>query len=129
TFDASVGISLIRDLLTVTVALVLSVMASDGRAQRSGEAPIVALVSFATSSDDPMYQAFRNALRDLGYEQGRSIDVQFRSAQGDSGRLPTTPADLVQLKADVTVVGNPPTAQAVRRATHHDIRSCSKRLG
>ncbi len=77
----------------------------------------VGLVSFAAPSDDPAYEAFRRRLRELGYVEGRTIKIEFRSAHGHVDLLPGIAEELVELKADVIVVGNPPAARAMKRAT------------
>ena len=74
-------------------------------------------MSFSAAPDDPIYEAFRGGLRELGYVEGRSIRIEFRTAQGRADRLPSLAEELVQLRADVIVVGNTASAQAVKRAT------------
>jgi putative ABC transport system substrate-binding protein len=77
----------------------------------------VGLMSVAAAPDDPIWEAFRGGLRELGYVEGRSIRIEFRTAQGRADRLPSLAEELVQLRADVIVVGNTASAQAVKRAT------------
>jgi putative ABC transport system substrate-binding protein len=74
-------------------------------------------VSFASREDDPSYEAFRGRLRELGHIEGRTTQVEFRSAQGDIDRLPRIAEELVRLQAAVIVVGNPAAARAMQRAT------------
>ena len=47
--------------------------------------------------------AFRAGLRDLGYEEGKNLVVEFRWADGNDDRLPELAEELVQLKVDVIV--------------------------
>jgi putative ABC transport system substrate-binding protein len=104
-------------LLLLTLALNLAATVTDAWTQESSKPRIVGLISFAATLDDPSYEAFREALRELGYVEGRSIRIEFRTAQGRVDRLPSIAEELVQLKADVVVVGNTRAAQAVKRAT------------
>lgn len=60
---------------------------------------------------------FRKGMRDLGYEEGRNLLIERRSAHGDFDRLPAQAADLVKRKADVIVVSGTPAANAVQRVT------------
>ncbi len=62
--------------------------------------------------------AFRRALRELGYVEGRTVVFEYRDAQWNSERLPALAADLVQSKVDVifTSWGTLP-ALAAKRAT------------
>ena len=45
--------------------------------------------------------AFRDALRHLGYVEGRTVSIDYRYADGNVDRLPTLAQELVQLKPDV----------------------------
>ena len=54
-------------------------------------------------AEDSLLKAFLKGLRDLGYEPGRNIIIEFRSAEGHWERLPTIAAELVALKVDVLV--------------------------
>lgn len=60
---------------------------------------------------------FRSALRDLGYVDGRNVEIVFRSAEGDYRRLPDLANDLVRAKVDVIVAATPPAMEAVKSAT------------
>ena len=58
-------------------------------------------------------EAFREALRKLGYVEGQNIIIDYRFADGKSERLPGLVAELVALKVDVMVTaGNSATAPA-----------------
>ena len=48
-------------------------------------------------------QALRDGLRDLGYVEGRNVQLEIRWGNGDFARLPSLAADLVELKVDVIV--------------------------
>jgi putative tryptophan/tyrosine transport system substrate-binding protein len=106
---------LTRYLLVLYLALNLGVTVVDAWAQQSHAPPIVGLMSFAAASDDPFHEAFRKALRELGYVEGRSIRIEFRTAQGHADRLERLAEELIQLKASVVVTGGSRTAQAVKR--------------
>jgi putative ABC transport system substrate-binding protein len=61
--------------------------------------------------------AFREAIQDLGYIEGQSIRYEFRSDEGQVGRLPELAAELVRLKVDLIVTWFTPAAQAAKQAT------------
>jgi putative ABC transport system substrate-binding protein len=63
------------------------------------------------------WQLFREALRELGYIEGKNVRFEFRSDQGEIGRLPELAAELVQLKVDVIVPWFTPAAIAAKQAT------------
>jgi putative ABC transport system substrate-binding protein len=60
---------------------------------------------------------FREALRDLGYVDGRNIQIEIRSAQGQANRLPDLAAELVRSKVDIIVASLTPSVIAARHAT------------
>jgi putative ABC transport system substrate-binding protein len=63
------------------------------------------------------WQLFREALRELGYVEGKNIQFEFRSDQGDISRLPELAVELVRLKVDVIVSWFTPAAIAAKQAT------------
>jgi putative ABC transport system substrate-binding protein len=62
-------------------------------------------------------RALVDALRALGYVEGRNIAYEARFAEGKLERLPKLAAELVRLKMDVIVVQGGSATEAARRAT------------
>jgi len=60
---------------------------------------------------------FRQRLRELGYVEGESFVIDYRSADGHDERFPALAADLVRLKVDLIVTRGTPAALAVKGAT------------
>jgi ABC-type uncharacterized transport system substrate-binding protein len=60
---------------------------------------------------------FREALSELGYVEGKNIQIDTRSAQGLESRLPQLAADLVRDQVDVIVAVQTPAAHAAKNAT------------
>ena len=60
---------------------------------------------------------FRDAIRDLGYVEGRNIQFEVRSAEGKVDRLPELAAELVRNKVDVIVASLTPAVTAAKNAT------------
>ena len=60
---------------------------------------------------------YRTALRDLGYIEGKNIQIETRSAGGQIGRLPELAAELVHSKVDIIVASLTPAATAAKSAT------------
>jgi putative ABC transport system substrate-binding protein len=62
--------------------------------------------------------AFRAGLADLGYVEGRNLEIIFRWADNKVDQLPVLASELVGLKPEVIFsTGGPPTVRAVRAAT------------
>jgi putative tryptophan/tyrosine transport system substrate-binding protein len=63
------------------------------------------LVLSSTGSTAKAIQGLRDALRDLGYIEGRSIEFTLHSAEGRIERLPALAAQLAASKVDLVVAG------------------------
>jgi putative tryptophan/tyrosine transport system substrate-binding protein len=72
------------------------------RAERIARVGYLGLTS-ATSVQATRINAFREGLHSLGYVEGKNIQIEFRFAGGDNGRLPGLAAELIGLKVDVIV--------------------------
>ena len=103
--------------LLLAVAFNFALAPTSAPAQQSDRVPTVGYLAGAVRSDDPIIAALRQGLRELGYMEGRTIRIEFRTAQGHDDRLPHLAQELVQLKADVIVVATPQSARAIQRAT------------
>ena len=87
------------------------------RAQQSGNIPRVGILTPAESAQTPIFEAFREGLRDRRYTIGRDILLEFRSASGDSSVLPRLAAELVSLPVDVILTDGAVAARAAKNAT------------
>ena len=65
----------------------------------------------------PWAEAFGRGLRDLGYVENRTIIIEWRSAAGNTARLPGLAAELVRLQPKVIVAETPGAALAAKNAT------------
>jgi ABC-type uncharacterized transport system substrate-binding protein len=63
------------------------------------------------------FEAFRQALRDLGYAEGQNIAFEFRWAEGQYDRLPALVAGLIHSKVDVIVAVGGAATRAAQQAT------------
>jgi len=85
------------------------------RAQQPNVATIGVLVR-AAPGWQRFWEVFPDALRDLGYIDGKNIRFEFRSDQGQMSRLPELAAELVRLKVNVIVPWFTPAAIAAKQA-------------
>ena len=103
-------------LLFAFVTLVLlSLQPAD--AQQPKKIPRIGFLS-ARPGVDPLEEAFRQGLRDLGYIEGQNIVIEWRFAKGKADLFRDFAAELVRLKVDVIVTGTPPGVRAVKQATN-----------
>jgi putative ABC transport system substrate-binding protein len=103
----------IRLLITLVLGFLVAPLATDG--QPRGNIPLVGVLR-PTSSTDPLTEAFRQGLRDLGYMEGHNIRLEERFAEGQYERLPELAAELVRLPVDILVTDGP-GAVAAKHAT------------
>jgi putative ABC transport system substrate-binding protein len=66
---------------------------------------------------DPTHAAFRVALAETGYVEGRNVALEFRSAEGQIDRLPALASDLVRRKVAMIIAGGGGVARAAKSAT------------
>ena len=98
-------------ILTTAVLLTVSVV----KAQQTARIPRIGFV--AGSREGTSIGAFQRGLRDLGYIDGKHIQVEYRYAEGNVDRIPTLVNELVQLKVDVLVVITLIGIRAAKEAT------------
>jgi putative ABC transport system substrate-binding protein len=84
------------------------------RAQQPRKVPRIGVLLI--SGPEPM-GPFREALRDLGYAEGKNIQFEVRSAQSQVARLPELAMELVRSQVDVIVAIQTPAVDAAKNAT------------
>jgi putative tryptophan/tyrosine transport system substrate-binding protein len=104
-------------LLTV---IVLLAMAPVSQGQQPKTIPRLCFLGFGPPAFDarsPRYDAFFEALRNLGYEDGRSIIIDYLTAEGRVERFPSLAAECLRRKADIIVPATTPAALAAKNTT------------
>jgi putative tryptophan/tyrosine transport system substrate-binding protein len=103
------------------LALAALVAASGPRALFAQQSAKIARIGFLNTASlqlaEKQLQAFRNGLRELGYVEGKTFQLELRWAEGKLERLPVLAADLVQAKVDVIVAVSSPSVVAASQAT------------
>ena len=61
--------------------------------------------------------AFQQGLREFGYVDGKTINIEWRSAEEKFDRLPALAVDLVRLKVDVIVTGGEAATRPAKEAS------------
>jgi putative ABC transport system substrate-binding protein len=102
-------------LVYVLPALILTTIQL-AEAQQSTKIPRIGYLM--TRFLDPVRsEALRQGLRELGYVEGKTIVIEWRSAEGKLDRLPALAAELVRLKVDVIVASGPLPTRVTKEAT------------
>jgi len=88
-------------------------------AQQPKRVPRIGYVSGAGDPNTPTRgsETFRQALREVGYIEGKNIIVEYRYAGGKVDMFPDLVAELVRLKVDVLVSPVTPAIRAAKEST------------
>jgi putative ABC transport system substrate-binding protein len=89
-------------------------------AQQSKKIPRLCFLTFdAGTAESPSrrFEAFFEGLRQLGYVNGRTINIDYLHPEGYSDRFPALAADCARLGADIIAVTTTPAAFAAKNAT------------
>jgi putative tryptophan/tyrosine transport system substrate-binding protein len=88
------------------------------RAQQAGKIPRVGFMGNSTAAlEANLVGPFRDGLRELGYQEGRNIVIEYRWAEGNYERFPALVAELLAVPVDVIVTAGTPATLAVKKAT------------
>ena len=85
-------------------------------AQTSPKTPRIGCI-VGVPADSPVFEAFRQGLRELGYVEWQTIALELRWLEGHLERIPDLVAELVRLKVDVLFMSNSVAALAAKNAT------------
>src|SRR5262245_25025814 len=103
------------DLLWLLLAVSL-IAAPPLLAQQTGKVPRVCFLS-SRAGIEAREDTFRQGLRELGYIEGKNIEVEWRFGKENADRLPAFAAELNHAKCDVIIAGGTEAAKALKNAT------------
>lgn len=109
--------ALIASLPVLILATGLTATSPAALGQGASKVPVIAVFTFAFPSSSAPVEAFRQGLREQGYVDGKTVRLEFRSAEGRTDRLAPLAAELAAMKADVIVTEGSGTAIAMKKAT------------
>lgn len=104
----------LRNFAVVALAFLAAPLGS--AAQSAGHVWRIGVL-LAPLPDSPPADALREALRELGYVEGRNIAIEWRSSGGQAGRFPDLATELARHKVDVIVASDNEAIAAAQRAT------------
>src|SRR5439155_5310674 len=83
------------------------------RAQQAAKLPTIGFLGQTTlSGGSEWVAAFVQRLHELGWNEGRTIAIEYRWAEGREERFAELAAELVRLKVDVIVTSGTPAVMA-----------------
>jgi putative tryptophan/tyrosine transport system substrate-binding protein len=91
-----------------------------GEAQQSKDIPRLCFLTFdpgTLQTRSPRFDGFFRGLQDLGYVQGRSIEISYLSADNNGDRFPALINECLALKPAVIAVTTTPAAHLLKKAT------------
>ena len=95
--------------------------AAGGQQQGDRVRRLAAMMGGRNADIDPegraWFTAFRKALEDLGWIEGRNFRADYRWPSGDLDRMETIAKEFIELKPDVMFAGNTPSVLALLRQT------------
>jgi putative ABC transport system substrate-binding protein len=104
--------------LLVTLTLAMLVAPPTAAAQPPATIPRIGyLAGSSLTALAARIEAFRQGLRDLGYVEGDTIVIEWRSAEGHFEHLRALAAELVRLKVDLLVSPGPTVTRVLKEAT------------
>jgi putative ABC transport system substrate-binding protein len=106
-----------RRAFLACVAAGLALTPAPARGQRRTNVSRVGVLSPFDASDDAFLQVFRQGLRELGHIEGQNLTIEYRAADGATGRLLDLAADLARLRVDLITTTGPAGVQAAKQAT------------
>ena len=104
--------------LAIVLALSLALAPLAGEAQPAGTMPRIGVLGGNLPVQTARIKAFREGLGELGYVEGKSIVIEWRSPGDKRDRLPALAVELTRLKVDVLVAFGPASTQAAKEATN-----------
>ena len=107
-----------RLLIAIGSSFVSAALPSYAQQENVARVGVLVLRSRSTPSNpEPFYDAFTQAMRELGYVEGKNLVIEARFADGKSERLPGLAAELISLKPALIVTHAMNATEALRRAT------------
>lgn len=116
----SVGVNIVtKKCLVGLLAILFFTRIAPVHAQQTTRIPRIGYLSAsgAAARPDPQFEAFAKGMLDLGYVDGKNIQIAVRYAEGKGDRIPDLIAELVKLNVDVIIVSVLPAIRAAKQAT------------
>jgi ABC-type uncharacterized transport system substrate-binding protein len=107
--------------MTIRIVVALVMLALPPLADAQPAVKVHRIGIFGDKASDPgerrFLEAFRDGLREHGWNEGANFQIEYRWAEGNPARLPELAAELVRLKPDVIVTRGSFFTGALKAAT------------
>jgi putative tryptophan/tyrosine transport system substrate-binding protein len=100
-----------KKILCVALSAMLFALCSSAAAQQPAKVRRVGVLR-GDSSPNLSVETFQQAMRDLGYQEGRNIVIEYRYAEGKVDRLPNLAEELARLNVEVIWAVGPAVSHA-----------------
>jgi ABC-type uncharacterized transport system substrate-binding protein len=105
-------------ILGIALCAMLFALCPSAQAQQQTKIPKIGyLEGGPLSAHTARMEAFRQGLRELGYEEGKKIVIEWRFADNKVDRLSALAGELVRLKVDIIVSAGAIATRAAKAAT------------
>src|SRR5262249_43284616 len=101
-----------RDFITLLGGAVAWPLAARAQQPTGGRIPRIGIIN-----DAPIWDHFRQGLRDNGYVVGQNVALEYRAAQSNVDLLRRAALELAALPVNVLVTNGTPATRAARQAT------------
>ena len=107
-----------KNILSFALCAILLAFCVSTEAQQPTKVPRIGYLNgSAYSATSDRVEGFRQGLRDLGYQEGKTILIEWRYANGKRDRQREMAAEVVRLKVDVIVASSGGDTRAAKEAT------------
>ena len=107
-----------RKIFCLALCALLFALGVSAQAQQPAKVPRIGyLTNESLSALSARTEAFRKALRELGYLEGKNIVIEWRDAEGKLDRQNELAVELVRLRVDVIVTAGGLATRSAKEAT------------
>ena len=109
---------MISKFIFLGLSTMLFAFSSLAEAQQTKKVPRIGYLTTSFASEvTSRVDSLQQGLRELGYLEGKNINIEYRYAEGKSERLPALANELIELKVELIVTHGFPPARAAKQAT------------
>src|SRR5918995_2957799 len=113
----AVGNSKKTKIFGFALCTLLYAFCESAETQQSKKVPRIGFLEGASIAESQGIEPFRQGLRELGYVEGRNINVEIRAMEGKPDRIAPLIAELIESKVDVIFTPNTAAAHAAKKAS------------